>query len=134
MKRINIIISLIIVFGALAFSKTEAQITSSKPEIAKWASEQDENSFWEFKNDGKLYATYIGSDQTTIYKYTISSTPPFCQEGVSLSIEENIKYLQLTHEKYGYLRCFYIYALNGKRLTVMDAESGHIFPMVKAED
>ena len=133
MKKYIIIGLTLILFMSLK-NGVFAQKSSSKPEIAKWQSEQDEKSFWEFKDDGKLYDTYSGDSETIVYNYIISSTPPSCQEGVSLAIEKNVKFLQLTHEKYGYLRCFYIYALNGERLTVMDAESGHIFPMIKAED
>ena len=133
MKKYLIIGLSLVLFLSLD-AEVFAQLTSSKPEIAKWQSELDSKSFWEFKNDGKMYASYLGSDVIQVSRYIITSTPPLCQEGVSLAIEKNVKFLQLTHEKYGNVSCFYIYALNSERMTVMDAQTGHIFPMIKAED
>ena len=135
MKKQTLISS--VIFLALHFTVCivcHAQKGPTNPEIAKWQSEQDEKSFWEFKNDGKLYSTYTGRDHVTTYRYSISTTPPPCQEGVSLAIEKNVKFLQLTHEKYGNVSCFYIYALNSERMAVMDAQTGHIFPMIKADN
>ena len=133
MKKYLIIGLSLVLFLSLD-AEVFAQLTSSKPEIAKWQSELDSKSFWEFKNDGKMYASYLVSDVIQVSRYIITSTPPLCQEGVSLAIEKNVKFLQLTHEKYGNVSCFYIYALNSERMTVMDAQTGHIFPMIKAED
>ena len=136
--KILILIPLLLLLHGV-FSNSLAQIKGIQPsdEVliqAKWQSELDAKSFWEFKNDGKVYASYLGSDVVQISRYIITSTPPLCQEGVSLAIEKNVKFLQLTHEKYGSISCFYIYGLNAERLTVMDALTGHIFPMIKAED
>ena len=65
-----------IFLGALASSDIMAQKGPSKQEIAKWKLEDEHASRWEFKDDGKMYSTYIGSDIVDVYRYTISSTPP----------------------------------------------------------
>ena len=132
MKRL-IITSIVILITFFIVDKGYAQKGQSKPEIAKWQSEKDNNTYWEFKTDGKMYASYTGTDVIQIFTYSISSDKPICQEGVILSEEENIKYLTLKFDKYNTISCYYIYALNDSRFTVMDAESGHIFPMIKAE-
>ena len=80
-----------------------------------------------------MYATYEGFDFVHVYRYTISTTPPICQDGVSLAIKENIQFLQIIDEDDGDISCFYIYALNESRFTVMDALSGEVFPSVKVE-
>ncbi|MEL6562780.1 MAG: hypothetical protein AAFQ94_31715 [Bacteroidota bacterium] len=133
MKKYLIIGLTLMLFLSLK-NEVFAQLTSSQPEIAKWQSEQDAKSFWEFKNDGKLYSTYSGRNYIAEYRYQITSAPPICQEGVSLAIEKNVKFLQLTDQEDGSILCFYIYGLNAERLTVMDAQTGHIFPFIKAED
>ena len=135
MKKTKIltIIGLSILLLTLTVVESKAQKGQSKPEIAKWQSEKDNNTYWEFKTDGKMYASYTGTDVIQIFTYSISSDKPICQEGVILSEEENIKYLTLKFDKYNTISCYYIYALNDSRFTVMDAESGHIFPMIKAE-
>ena len=132
MKKI-IITSVVILITFFVVNSGFAQKGQSKPEIAKWKLKDEPKSFWEFKSDEKLYSTYIGSDQTTIYDYKISSTPPLCQEGVSLAIKKNVDFLQLKNLKYGYTKCFYIFGLNDEVLTVMDAESGQTFFFIKAE-
>ena len=134
MKGINIKISLIIFLSVSVCSETLAQKGPSKPEIAKWKLEDEHASRWEFKDDGKMYSSYIGSDVVDIYRYTISSTPPICQEGVTLKVEQHIDFLQLIDEEDGDISCFYIYALNDERFTALDALSGEVFAFIKAED
>ena len=132
--KIIVIISVGLFCSVGQITESMAQRGPSNPEIAKWKFEQDEKSRWEFKNDGKLYASYLGDDDIDVYSYSITTNPPHCQEGVSLAIEKNVKFLQLIDLEHGNIKCFYVYALNSERMTVMDALTGHIFPMIKAED
>ena len=69
-----------IFLGVLASSDIMAQKGPSKQEIAKWKLEDEHESRWEFKDDGKMYSTYEGTDALVIYRYTISSTPPFVRK------------------------------------------------------
>ena len=131
MKKI-IIITLVVYAGLITSTYGQSQL-DVPIEIGKWQDEKDTNSFWEFKMDGKLYSSYQGRSVVFIYNYTISSTPPVCPDA-QLSEEPNVKYLRLVNEKDGDISCFYIYALNDKRLTVMDAVTGHIFPSVRVEE
>ena len=139
MKKYQILISIPLFFLLYGVSSDSlAQIKGIQPsdEVliqAKWQSELDAKSFWEFKSDGKLYASYEGYIDIDVYSYSITNTPPICPDA-KLSNEENLKYLKLIDQEDGDISCFYIYGLNNERLTVMDAVTGHIFPMIKAED
>ena len=128
------IIGLNLIFFLSLSNDILAQLTSSKPEIAKWKLEDEHERRREFRDDGKMYSTYEGTDALVIYKYTISSTPPVCQKNVSLAIKEHIDFLQIIDEEDGDISCFYIYALNEERFTALDALSGEVFAFIKAED
>ncbi|MGB3468168.1 MAG: hypothetical protein WBA74_22975 [Cyclobacteriaceae bacterium] len=107
--------------------------TGNPIEIGKWRFEQDMKSMWEFKINGKVHKTYDGRNTNIIYSYTISSTPPVCP-GAQLAVKPNVDFLKLVNDKDGDISCFYIYALNAERLTVVDAIRGHIFPSVRVEE
>ena len=101
-------------------------------EIGEWKCEKDLDSRWEFTRNGKLYTTYIGTDSFDSYTYEILSTKPICPD-VQLAVEPNIKYLKIIDDEDGQISCFYIYALNDNRFTVMDALSGHILPFLRVD-
>ena len=101
-------------------------------EIGVWKLEQDLKSRWEFTTSGKLYTTYIGTDSFDSYQYEIESTKPACPN-VQLAVEPNVKYLRIVDDEDGDVRCFYIYALNNERLTLMDALSGKVAPFIRVE-
>ncbi|MEL6560916.1 MAG: hypothetical protein AAFQ94_22165 [Bacteroidota bacterium] len=129
-----LIISLTLILFLIFKNDAFAQLTPSKPEIGKWQLKDDPNSFWEFKNDGKMYSSYTGNTEINVFTYSISDTPPTCQEGVTLAVRKKVNYLTLKFDKYNTISCFYIYGLNNEIFTVMDAETGHTLPFTKVED
>ena len=101
-------------------------------EIGEWKLEEDEKSRWEFKNDGKLYASYVGRELIFTYTYEISDSKPFCPS-MEIGEKTNITYLKIVDENDGDIGCFYIFGLNDKRLTLIDASTGQIAPFIRVE-
>ena len=101
-------------------------------EIGEWKLEDDLKSRWEFRWDGKLRKTYLGTEMLLTHSYQITTNQPTCPD-VQLAVEPNVKYLKTISNKNGSIRCFYIYALNSERLTLMDALSGQIYPFIRVE-
>ena len=129
MKNIKgIIVSFLILLFSGGFIESFGQTKGNNDNVliqGKWKLEDDQKSRWVFKTDGKMYSSYLGN--------SISSTPPPCQEGVTLAQRKNVNYLTLKFDKYNTTSCFYIFGLNDEVLTVMDAESGHTLFFIKAE-
>ena len=123
---------LLILLLNLFTAKASAQPQVIISEVGNWKCEKDLKSRWEFKSDGRLVKTYQGTDARLSYSYMISETKPACPN-VQLAVEPNVKYLKTINDKYGNVDCFYIYALNEQRFTVMDALTGHIFPFIRVE-
>ena len=117
------------------FSFFHAGYCQPKPvvsEIGEWKLEDDLKSRWEFKNDGKLYASYVGREPMFTYTYEISDSKPFCP-GMEIGEKPNITYLKIVDENDGDIGCFYIFGLNDKRLTLIDASTGQIAPFIRVE-
>ena len=100
--------------------------------IGTWMLEEEEASRWVFTSNNKAKAIYLGIDEIIESTYKLHNTPPKC-EGASLSYDKNVPYLELIEDGNNIQTCFYIHALNDKRLTTVDAVTGHIGIWVRVE-
>ena len=101
-------------------------------EVGEWKLEDDERSRWEFKSNGKLHTSYQGLDAFDSYSYEISTNKPHCP-GMEIGEKPNITYLKVVDDEDGDIGCYYIFGLNDKRLTLIDAWSGDIAPFIRVE-
>ena len=129
MKGLTIIILILVVSSSIRSFAQPQKIIS---EIGEWKLEEDEKSRWEFKSNGKLHFTYLGTNSFHSFTYEILTSKPVCPD-VQLAVEPNVKYLKIVNDNDGDVRCFYIYALNNERLTLMDALSGKVAPFIRVE-
>ena len=131
MKKIILISQIFTLCYFLATSSyCQPQLVVS--EIGEWKEEGDFKSRWEFTNTGKLLSKYIGSNVVHSYSYKITATKPVCP-GMEIGEKPNITYLKIVDDRDGDIGCFYIFGLNDKRLTLIDASTGQIAPFIRVE-
>ena len=127
MKIILLAIS-VLCFFQTGYSQPQRVVSG----VGEWKLEDDEKSRWTFKSNGQLHKTYQGMNFLFTYSYESTSAKPYCP-GMEIGEKPNITYLKTVNDEDGDINCFYVFALNDERLTLIDASTGMIMAFIRVE-